>query len=297
MITKKLLEDKWIPTLMGAFFNFMPKIKADCPLVYIAKKRTLKETIKEIEERTQSLIQIKDDPDVIFIYGQSNDALLVILDNLPSLDEEIEFLPFAHSFWYELGRFYAIYTEPEDWEYVFTKDYENPVQRAYRLWSVFIAETISNYIIEKVIDKLISENKILVPKGKLAHAELSVILNEAVSASEVNEKALGLYFGILLTGDFCDKKDAISTVSNQQQVMLNEIKKLLETQLKKKEFWKIPNTRLSKLGGFINALELFCEESPLQRAMKQREEMLQHLIEGYKNNNNNKSYKPRGRKK
>ena len=87
-------------------------------------------------------------------------------------------------------------------------------------------------------------------------------------------------------------------MSKQVQAILGEIKKLLETQLKKKEFWKMPETRLRRLGGFIHALELLNDNSPFQRATKQLEEMFMNMLANAKNNaeHEGKIYKPRGRK-
>ena len=314
MITKKLLEDEWIPALMGAFFAFMPKIKADYPKIYVATKRTLKKTINDIAEQTRTLIQAENDindVDVMFISGQIDDAILIVLENISGSDEKEAFLPFAHNFWHELGRFYAIYTEPEDWEYVFYEgniDNLSAEQRAYNFWSVFVAEAIANYVSDKLFNKLISEskenkeNKAFDVKGDneaIAHADLSVLLNAAFSAEGyVDERALGLYFGMLLAGNFFAKKDNSSELSKPVQGLFSEIKKLLETQLKKREFWKMPETRLSKLGGFIHALELLNDNSPFQRAMKQREEMFMRLLADAKDKaeKEGKVYKPRGRR-
>ena len=317
MITKKLLEDEWIPALMGAFFAFMPKIKADYPKIYVATKRTLKKTINEIAEQTRTLLQAENDisdVDVMFIYGQIDDAILIVLENISGSDEKDAFLPFAHNFWHELGRFYAIYTEPEDWEYVFYEgniDNLSAEQRAYNFWSVFVAEAIANYVSDKLFNKLITESKeskgnkafdvngINGDNGAIAHADLSVLLNAAFSAEGyVDERALGLYFGMLLAGNFFAKKDNSSELSKPVQGLFSEIKKLLETQLKKKEFWKMPETRLSKLGGFIHALELLNDNSPFQRAMKQREEMFMRLLADAKDKaeKEGKVYKPRDRR-
>ena len=317
MITKKLLEDEWIPALMGAFFAFMPKIKADYPKIYVATKRTLKKTINDIAEQTRTLIQAENDindVDVMFISGQIEDAILIVLENISGSDEKEAFLPFAHNFWHELGRFYAIYTEPEDWEYAFDEDdfeeldYLSIEQRAYNFWIVFIAEAIANYVSDKLFNKLISESKenkehkafdVKGDNGAIAHADISVLLNAAFSAEGyVDERALGLYFGMLLAGNFFVKKDNSSELSKPVQGLLSEIKKLLETQLKKKEFWKMPETRLRRLGGFIHALELLNDNSPFQRAMKQREEMFMRLLAEAKNNaeQEGKVYKPQGRK-
>ena len=317
MITKKLLEDEWIPALMGAFFAFMPKIKADYPKIYVATKRTLKKTINDIAEQTRTLIQAENDindVDVMFISGQIEDAILIVLENISGSDEKEAFLPFAHNFWHELGRFYAIYTEPEDWEYVFYEgniDNLSAEQRAYNFWSVFVAEAIANYVSDKLFNKLITESKeskgnkafdvngINGDNGAIAHADLSVLLNAAFSAEGyVDERALGLYFGMLLAGNFFAKKDNSSELSKPVQGLFSEIKKLLETQLKKKEFWKMPETRLSKLGGFIHALELLNDNSPFQRAMKQREEMFMRLLADAKDKaeKEGKVYKPRDRR-
>ena len=317
MITKKLLEDEWIPALMGAFFAFMPKIKADYPKIYVATKRTLKKTINDIAEQTRTLIQAENDindVDVMFISGQIDDAILIVLENISGSDEKEAFLPFAHNFWHELGRFYAIYTEPEDWEYVFYEgniDNLSAEQRAYNFWSVFVAEAIANYVSDKLFNKLITESKeskgnkafdvngINGDNGAIAHADLSVLLNAAFSAEGyVDERALGLYFGMLLAGNFFAKKDNSSELSKPVQGLFSEIKKLLETQLKKKEFWKMPETRLSKLGGFIHALELLNDNSPFQRAMKQREEMFMRLLADAKDKaeKEGKVYKPRDRR-
>ena len=317
MITKKLLEDEWIPALMGAFFAFMPKIKADYPKIYVATKRTLKKTINEIAEQTRTLLQAENDisdVDVMFIYGQIDDAILIVLENISGSDEKDAFLPFAHNFWHELGRFYAIYTEPEDWEYVFYEgniDNLSAEQRAYNFWSVFVAEAIANYVSDKLFNKLITESKeskgnkafdvngINGDNGAIAHADLSVLLNAAFSAEGyVDERALGLYFGMLLAGNFFAKKDNSSELSKPVQGLFSEIKKLLETQLKKKEFWKMPETRLSKLGGFIHALELLNDNSPFQRAMKQREEMFMRLLADAKDKaeKEGKVYKTRDRR-
>ena len=317
MITKKLLEDEWIPALMGAFFAFMPKIKADYPKIYVATKRTLKKTINEIAEQTRTLLQAENDisdVDVMFIYGQIDDAILIVLENISGSDEKDAFLPFAHNFWHELGRFYAIYTEPEDWEYVFYEgniDNLSAEQRAYNFWSVFVAEAIANYVSDKLFNKLITESKeskgnkafdvngINGDNGAIAHADLSVLLNAAFSAEGyVDERALGLYFGMLLAGNFFAKKDNSSELSKPVQGLFSEIKKLLETQLKKKEFWKMPETRLRRLGGFIHALELLNDNSPFQRAMKQREEMFMRLLADAKDKaeKEGKVYKPRDRR-
>ena len=79
----------------------------------------------------------------------------------------------------------------------------------------------------------------------------------------------------MITKEFLEEEwipKLIQTISQQQQIILNKIKEQLQAQLKKKEFWKISETRLFDLSYLIGLLEIF--SGPIE----ERDDMFTHIL-------------------
>lgn len=249
MIEEKTLNE-WVSELQRQFQEFMPHIDKEYPKIYFAGKKDIESTISEIDDELDLREPLTSSSQSYrfaeFLHGNLGDAVLIYARQITSEDL---FPRFAERFWTQLGYFYMVSTEPQEWfdffnmpeedweDYVYEhEDEEDPelsakfdaeyqARAGYRLWHSFAASAIANILVRKYFGKKQREAKIV--------------------RDRISEEETGMYLAALFTHDIEDS--ALSMPDNARHFW-DELKKIIEPQYQKDSFWITDEKTLSELG-------------------------------------------------
>lgn len=215
----------WIPLCLRIFQSIMPPISTPYPPVYIATAKTFKSMREQLITDLDCVNkEFPEDSIMEYIHGRKGGAILIRQNLLPSKNDE----HFALFFWHELGHFYAINSETDNFHHysdpglvddsqIVAFSNAGPVvgwsderkrQEGYWFWQEFIAEAISKYVSynhrvampsyhPELITWLPNEWGCIVDK-------LNGLLDDALIyyPNTIDEYSLAHYFANLLMDDF-----------------------------------------------------------------------------------------------
>ena len=302
MISQKLIKE-WLPSAIDTFKSVMPPISKPYPEISIASPATLVKTREALVARTGTPnVNMKNPYTSMMetLHGPRGDAILIYQKHCPETKSE-----FNHSFWHELGHFYAVSSETENFSYLAgqTLDTDTVRQTGYWLWNEFIAESISNSVSSKVSG--IDREKIIYPEiWSYPYGRLQLMIQWAYNTHpySFDEYSLAFYYATLLTDECaaafsdaaianellewdCQKEKyvpikpgsvdytAMSMIPEQYSELLTKIGYLLERKTEERDFWKVDGDFLDELGTLVCELNEQKGLSILKERMKKISEL------------------------
>lgn len=266
MLTQKQIND-YIPGSIETFKGIMPPISVQYPKIRIASEKTLEDIRNELldfsgSKNTNHPIPYTSSMETL--HGEGGTGILIYQKYCPEM-----IYHFNHCLWHELGHFYSYVTDKNDFYHLGEQSLnENSIrQHGYWVWGEFVAESISNYIIEQFYPVHIAD---VTANWRVVYNYIQSIIQNAYKANlySFSEYALAIYFSTVLMNPsakefikLCSEKKlkvkdpyAISCLPEQYQEIIHDILILLQNKVKEKEFWSVDGEFLDKLGFMINEL-------------------------------------------
>ena len=144
----------WVSEATELFQRYMPPACAAYPSVHIATAHTYAALRRDLLQQTGCTHLNIEEPCIMeYLHGENAGAILIRQDLLP--DEEKNH--FFQILWHEMGHFYAIAAETENFQHYAdpgladgSRNYdmspERLKQEGYWFWQEFIADAISNHV-------------------------------------------------------------------------------------------------------------------------------------------------------
>ena len=251
MIEEKILNE-WISELQRQFQEFMPPIDKRYPKIYFANDKDIDNTISEIDKELELQEPVTSQFYLAeFMHGNLGDVILILRRQI---DSEDLFPVFAERFWTQLGYFYMISIEPEEWFDFYNmpddewKDYldehedeEDPelnakydaeyhAKHGYSVWNAFAAAAIAELLGQKYLGERQPEPQIL----------FKFDFNDRVPEEET-----GMYLASVFTRNI---DDSTLSMPDNARFFWNKLKEIIEPQYQKDSFWITDEKTLSEIG-------------------------------------------------
>ncbi len=264
MISQKKIKE-YIPGAVEAFREVMPPIDVPYPEIRIASATTLKKVRAELLELTGSKNVNTAEPYTSVmetLHGRKGDAILIYQKYCPEGKENFE-----HALWHELGHFYATACDKNGFDvYGEQGEHEDKMKETgYRLWTEFVAESISNRVGAKIHSDRDFEKEWREVYGRIQIALHNAYHTYYLSFSEYD---LAFYYSTLLTDPIAigflkrasekqlDVMDPFSLfrLPRMYKKQIFDLYDFLKTKVAKECFWEIDSKFLDDLGELVMGL-------------------------------------------
>ncbi len=264
MISQKQINE-FIPGAVEAFREVMPPIDVPYPEIRIASATTLKKVRAELLELTGSKNVNTSEPYTSMmetLRGKYGYAILIYQKYCPETKTAFE-----HALWHELGHFYSDACDSNGF-YIYGEqgEHEDKVKATgYKLWTEFVAESISNHVGNKIYPDRDFEKEWRPVYGRIQLAMHNAYNMYSYSFSEYD---LAFYFSTLLTDpiaiefiklayeDKVDVKDPFSLLRlpTRYRDPIFDLYDFLEAKVAEEHFWEINAKFLDELGSHVTGL-------------------------------------------
>ena len=264
MISQKQIKE-YIPSAVEAFREVMPPVDVPYPEFRIASATTLKKVRAELLEMTGSTnVNVAEPYTSVMetIHGAKGDAVLVYQKYCPE-----EKAAFEHALWHEMGHFYSTACDKNGFDvYGDQGEHEDKIKETgYRLWTEFVAESISNRVGAKIYPDRVFEEE-----WRPVYGRIQLSLHNAYNTYpySFSEYDLAFYFATLLTDPIAieflkrasenrlDVMDPFSLfrLPKKYKDPIFELYDFLKEKVAEERFWEIDSDFLDDLGNLMMRL-------------------------------------------